>query len=239
MTAVTIVKTPEYLAKEIDAAHREVLHHGKSILAYAAKAGECLIAAKGVLQHGEFKPWIERNCAFSYKTAAKYMKVAKSLVVETFDLEAGVDAFLGYDKPSTPHPTPTELSQDDASHALKLQAMVERGATEGERDVARRKLEAFAKGFGHTAEALVAKAEALLPDWEKSSDQIEREKAREELAASQAEAAALRKQLEAIQSRISSLEVEISTLSREELVERYIGLVLEREGLTKLPKKAA
>lgn len=140
---VAIVENPEYLAGKINAAHRGVIGSGKMMLAYAHDAGQYLIAAKGMLQHGEFKAWIERHCTCSYITATKYMNVARRS--EGFDLETfegGVDAFLGYSKPKTPCPTPTDLSQDDASHVMKLHAMVERGATEGERDVARRKLEA-------------------------------------------------------------------------------------------------
>ncbi|MFG1433377.1 DUF3102 domain-containing protein, partial [Xanthobacter sp. V2C-8] len=183
---------PTYLAREINYAHQQVVDHGKSMLAYAAEAGRHLIAVKGMLQHGEFKPWIERNCACTYSQAARYMKVAKNLGDKTFeaDLDAGIEAFLGYDKPKTPHPTPTDLSQDGAAHALKLHALVERGATEGERDVARRKLEAFAKGFrdpqsgqAYTAEALVGKAQDLLPNSGKTSDQIELDKAEAEASA--------------------------------------------------------
>lgn len=81
-------------------------------------------------------------------------------------------------------------------------------------------------------------AEELLPDRGKSADQIERDKAREELAASQAEAAALRRHLELLVARTGELQTECSKLSREELEGLYIGLVLEREGLTELKKAA-
>ena len=239
--AVAIVEDPAYLAREINYAHQQVVEHGKSMLAYAAEAGRYLISVKGMLQHGEFKPWIEKNCAFSYSTAKAYMQAAKRTGACPFDEGTTLEAFLAATATprKTPHPTPTDLSQDDASHALKLHALVERGATEGERDVARRKLEAFAKGFGHTAEALVEKAQGILPDWQKSTDQIDLDRYNAEAQAAKAEAAALRAQLEAIQGRINQLRTDCMGMSREALEEAYIGLVLEREGLTKINEKAA
>ncbi|MFG1417770.1 DUF3102 domain-containing protein [Xanthobacter sp. V0B-10] len=239
--AVVIVEDPTYLAREINYAHRQVVGYGKSMLAYAAKAGRDLIAVKGMLQHGEFKPWIKANCAFSYDRAAMYMRVAKNCACATFDPEQSIDAFLGIErKPSTPHPSEAPaFDRTDAEHVMKLHAMVERGGTEGERNVARFKLHNYAKEFGFSISEAVAKAQDILPDWQKSTDQIEREKAREELAASQAEAATLRAQLEAIQGRINQLRTDCMGMTREALEEAYIGLVLEREGLTKINEKAA
>ncbi|MFH3480253.1 DUF3102 domain-containing protein [Xanthobacter variabilis] len=231
--AVVIVEDPAYLAREINYNHQQVVEHGKSMLAYAADAGRGLISVKGMLKHGEFKPWIKANCAFSYEMAARYMRVAKNVTRDTFDLDTSLRQFLGVEsKPATPCPTPTDLSQDDASHALKLQALVERGATEGERDVAWNKLNAYAKGFGMGPEELVIKAQDILPDWQKSPDLIEKERYR-------AEAATLRAQLEAIQGRINQLRTDCMSMTREALEEAYIGLMLEREGLTKINEKAA
>lgn len=230
--AVAIVEDPTYLAREINYNHQQVVEHGKSMLVYAADAGRGLIAVKGMLQHGEFKAWVKANCTFSYEMAARYMRVAKNVTGDTFDATATMDSIIDAhaNRRNAPIPTPTDLSQDDASHALKLQALVDRGATEGERDVAWSKLNTYAKGFGMAPEELVTKAQDMLPDWQKSPDQIEKERYR-------AEAAALRQQLEAIQGRITQLDAEYDKLSREELKSVCIGLVLEREGLTKLPKE--
>ncbi len=106
------------------------------MLLEARRAGEHLLKAKEQVRHGEFKPWIERNCAFSYSTAKAYMQTAKKAARCPFDLDTSLRQFLGIEDAKPSIPTPTDLSQDDASHALKLQALVERGATEGERDVA-------------------------------------------------------------------------------------------------------
>ncbi|WP_238122862.1 MULTISPECIES: DUF3102 domain-containing protein [unclassified Xanthobacter] len=244
--AVVVVEDPTYLAREVNYAHQQVVEHGKSMLAYAAKAGRYLLSVKGTLKHGEFKPWIAKNCAFPYRTAARYMQLAKSVVGDTFDLGATIDSILDTHANRRNAPTPASISRDDAEYGLKLHALVERGATEGERDVARRKLEAFAKGFrdpqsgqAYTAEALVEKAQDILPDWQKSSEQIELDRYNAEGQAAKAEAATLRAQLEVIQSRIAQLRTDCKSMPREALEEAYIGLVLEREGFAKILKQRA
>ena len=39
--------------------------------------GKRLIEAKGMLQHGQWQPWLEHNAQFSYRTAARFMQVAE------------------------------------------------------------------------------------------------------------------------------------------------------------------
>ncbi len=239
-TEVVLVETTEHLADKINICHRAVIDSGKTMLAYAANAGRMLIAVKGMLKHGEFKPWIEKNCAFSYERAKVYMRVSKKVACDPFEIDQSIDAFLGVErKPSTPHPTPTVFTHVDAEHALKLHVMAIRGATEAERDVAGRKLESFAATFGRMAGDIVFEAQDILPDYEKTAKQVRVEKAEAEAQAAKAEAATLRAQLEAIQSRINQLRTDCMGMTREALEEAYIGLVLEREGLTKISKKAA
>lgn len=113
------------------------------MLRWAETAGIHLLKVKEKVRHGEFKAWVEANCQCSYPRAAKYMQVAKlskNIDPDTFD--GGIDAFLeahAKPRPKTPCPTVTTIDRDDAAHALKLQALVERGTTEAERDVAQRK----------------------------------------------------------------------------------------------------
>jgi len=250
-TAVAVVIDLPFLASEINDAHREVIYAGRSMLRWAETAGILLLKVKEKVRHGEFKAWVEANCEAPYDTAVQYMRVAKiatSKNVEVHTFDGGIRAFLeahSTPRPKTPCPTVTTIDRDDAAHALKLQALVERGTTEAERDVAQRKLEAFAKGFGHTAEAMVSKAQGLLPDHEKTDKQVRMERAeaeaqaaKAETEAARAEAASLRAQLNAILTRTKELETEVQKLSRDELVARYIGLVLEREGLAELKKAA-
>lgn len=230
---VPVIDLP-FLAHEINDAHRQVAFHGKSMLLEARRAGEHLLRAKEQVKHGEFKAWIERNCVCSYPRAAKYMQVAKlskNIDPDTFD--GGIDAFLeahATPRPKTPSDTPT-FDRADAEYVLKLHSMAVRGATENERSVARNKLGTFAHRFGMGADDVVARSEQLCPDHGKTSEQVEAD-------AHRAEVAALRRQIEVIQARIQGLKTECSELSRAELEGLYIGLVLEREGLTKINRNA-
>lgn len=79
--------TLSHLKTDVNRLHVSVRMHLKSAKEDAAEAGEKLIEAKKVLDHGEFKTWVEDNCSFSYRQAAKYMQVAraKSASRGTFD----------------------------------------------------------------------------------------------------------------------------------------------------------
>lgn len=140
----TGARTLEFHARKIDTAHREVIYAGKSMLRWAETAGIHLLKVKEKVQHGEFKAWIEANCECSYDRAMRYMRVAKlsQKVGDLPNFDGGIDAFLeahSTPRPKTPCPTVTTIDRDDAVHALKLQALVERGTTEAERVVAQRK----------------------------------------------------------------------------------------------------
>lgn len=91
--AVPLVAMPT-LPQAINAAHAAVRASGRTMLLKAREAGEHLLKAKDLVQHGKFKAWIEANCECSYRTAAKYMRVAKCADLDTFDAAMGVDAFL-------------------------------------------------------------------------------------------------------------------------------------------------
>ena len=240
--AVTIVIDLPHLADKINGAHREVAHHGRSMLFEARRAGEYLLKAKEQVRHGEFKAWIEKNCECSYQSAAVYMKVAKEWDEKSSVLDfstASLRDFVGNKTKGPPEPTLPTFDRTDAEHVMKLCAMVERGGTRSEQEVALKKLEDFAGRFGMKATEAADIAAELLPDRGKTREQAELEAANAEAAAAKQEAAALRRHLELLVSRTGELQTECSKLSREELEERYIGLVLEREGYTKLPSKKA
>ncbi|MFG1300561.1 DUF3102 domain-containing protein [Xanthobacter sp. V3C-3] len=107
-------------------AHREVVYAGKRMLLWAEIAGHHLLKAKAKVQHGEFKAWIEKNCAAPYDTAVQYMRVAKiasSKNVEVHTFDGGIRAFLeahSTPRPKTTCPNVTTIDRDDAAHALKL-----------------------------------------------------------------------------------------------------------------------
>ncbi|MDQ0510625.1 DUF3102 domain-containing protein [Ancylobacter amanitiformis] len=169
---VPVIDLP-FLAREINDAHRQVQFHGKSMLMEAKRAGEALLEAKRSCIHGEFKKWVADNCAFSYQTAVRYMRVAKKITHDSFEQGDSLNAFLdAHSTPRQPEPSTTRsFTREDAERALKFHALATRGATEAEQKAASGKLASFAKEFGMTPEATVARAREFLPDAEKTDFQ--------------------------------------------------------------------
>lgn len=158
-----VVKQLDYLAREIDDAHREVQFYAKGMLLEAKRAGEALLEAKAQVPHGAFKAWIEANTRVSYPSAAVYMKVAREWDQKSSTLDfstASLRDFIG-NKPSAS--TPAAFTRDDAEYVLKINALAERGIG-GERDVARSKLETIAKSYGMADDELVKRSKELLPE---------------------------------------------------------------------------
>ncbi len=155
-TAITLPPLSR-AATVINDHHKQIIDHGKGMLREAKAAGEELLWVKKYLKHGEFKPWIARNCTFSYTQAKRYMQVAKRGDVEPFDEEASIESVL--QTKGKPKAHLQSFSKTDAEYAQKLHTMSLRG-TEHEREVAKGKLEAFAKSFGKTGEELQATVNA-------------------------------------------------------------------------------
>lgn len=62
---------------ELDALTRQ---HGKQTIEMAAKCGAALARAKSLLKHGQWLPWLEKNCPhITDQTARNYIKVANAL----------------------------------------------------------------------------------------------------------------------------------------------------------------
>ncbi|MQX38577.1 hypothetical protein GHC57_18880 [Roseospira navarrensis] len=89
-------------------------------------------------------------------------KLAEAKKVDLHLFDGGVRAFLdAHAERRQTKPTPAQsFTQADAEYAQKLHAMAERG-TEHEAEVAKGKLEGFAKGFGMSADEVVGKAEEV------------------------------------------------------------------------------
>lgn len=64
-------------ASEINEAHRLARDSAETSVQYAIRCGELLTAKKATLRHGEWKPWVEANCEFSYRSARVYMSAAR------------------------------------------------------------------------------------------------------------------------------------------------------------------
>lgn len=66
------------LAAEINAEHLQCLQAIRASLDHALKVGQLLNAAKELVDHGGWLPWIEDNCEFSERTARAYMRVSRN-----------------------------------------------------------------------------------------------------------------------------------------------------------------
>lgn len=232
VSALELVINLPFLAGEINEAHRQVTFHAKGMLLEAKRAGDSLLAAKGKVKHGEFKAWVEAHCRCSYRSAAKYMQVArhasKSADLGMFD---GVDAFFeAHAKPRiTPPSTTPSLTPEAAERILNIQARVKRG--EGaERAVAASKLAALADEQQMPLEELLERSRAMCPDREKSADQVEPEKVMAEtdaaLAATEQRIEALEERLKAFQAR-EALITKLMDLDKDELAEQLADALIE------------
>lgn len=205
------------------------------MLLEARRAGDALLTAKSLVRHGEFKVWVEANCRCSYRQARKYMTVAKVASRGHFDARLGIDAFLeAHAQPrEQPRPEPSSalalFTHEDAEYALKLAAMAERGGTENEREVAQRKLEGFALGFGMTADEAVSRARVCLPDRDITDKERSVRESAEALRRTREELATLRAEMERLVKRRAEVRKEFEAMSHDELLEWAVAKALEEE----------
>jgi hypothetical protein len=67
---------PAPTAKNINEAHQCARESADNAVEWAVKCGQLLAAKKEQLKHGEWESWVEKNCAFTPRSASAYMKVA-------------------------------------------------------------------------------------------------------------------------------------------------------------------
>lgn len=104
-------------AQAINEAHERAKALADTAIGWAVKCGELLAAKKSALPHGEFGPWVAKNCNFSDRQARRYMEVAtKTDTRVRFD---SMRQAIGYDKPA---PKPAAKREPEA-----LQKAVESG----------------------------------------------------------------------------------------------------------------
>lgn len=160
-----MVRPLDALAQRINEEQHQIEHHAKGMLLAAKAAGEALIEAKKMLAHGQFKQWVEVNTRVSYNTAREYMLVAKRAnLTDLRQFDGGIRAFLDATRETTKNTStasnlPT-FTEDDAEYALKIAARMD-SEFEGEREVAKTKLEKLAKDHGMTSGELLEKAKAM------------------------------------------------------------------------------
>jgi hypothetical protein len=68
----------EVLAREINEDVQAADDHYENMVRYAISAGEKLIEAKKLVNHGEWLPWLKANFSKSVDTAGIYMKLARN-----------------------------------------------------------------------------------------------------------------------------------------------------------------
>ena len=82
MNLITIDSTEVLIAK-INTAHAEAQAYAGKAVERALEAGDLLLLAKSQVAHGQWLPWLQKNCpAISERTAQNYMRVAKELPIE-------------------------------------------------------------------------------------------------------------------------------------------------------------
>lgn len=82
------------LAAEANQGHEEVQTGTQSIVMGACRAGNALLAAKKLLRHGEWLPWLEANFDGDASTATRYMQIANHARVHDLDPKATVTETL-------------------------------------------------------------------------------------------------------------------------------------------------
>jgi Protein of unknown function (DUF3102) len=84
------------LAARIKAEHRAASDKMSEALLHAMAAGDLLIEAKALVQHGQWLPWLTDHVAISERTAQIYMRVAKNRAeIEASKAQSAADLSLG------------------------------------------------------------------------------------------------------------------------------------------------
>jgi len=78
LPAEQVKTTLATLAKKANQSHAACERAIRSALEHARRCGDNLIAAKGLVKHGEFQEWIGKNCKFSPQMARRYMTLANA-----------------------------------------------------------------------------------------------------------------------------------------------------------------
>jgi len=65
------------ISVEINTEHEIVVNACKSAVEHAIKAGELLVKAKSMVNHGQWITWLKDNFSFSERTAQAYMRLAR------------------------------------------------------------------------------------------------------------------------------------------------------------------
>lgn len=76
VSATPAVDSLSFIAQRINDHHGQATRHAKTAIEHARQAGELLLEAKALVNHGEWIGWLADNCAVSPRQAQRYMRVA-------------------------------------------------------------------------------------------------------------------------------------------------------------------
>jgi len=90
------MKELDQLKAAINATHAGLLTALRRTTDEAVKVGKLLLAAKKLVGHGKFEPWVEDNCPFCTATARNYMGLVKRSKTAKKDHELGLSLTAAY-----------------------------------------------------------------------------------------------------------------------------------------------
>lgn len=97
--------------------------NSKKTLAYIFETGKRLAAAKEMLDHGQFIPWLEQNFALTYRTANRYMRIYETYKDAPMELIQSKSIREAYIEAGIKKALPTSESEDGENHAAVLQTL--------------------------------------------------------------------------------------------------------------------
>jgi hypothetical protein len=173
-----IMLTPlSMAAQSINTMHRALVAVENYAKGRAAQIGEILQEVKAQVQHGEFIPWVEKNCMVTHKRAKEYMIVAKNKKHSQvlFDQCKSIREVLALGKPpKAPKVETRAATLNDLRKVERLRALRDcPTATEGERNNARTKLAEIEKEIGKVEpDVEKAKTKVVYTDLAKEATEV-------------------------------------------------------------------
>jgi len=113
------------LAASIKTEHDECLAAMRQSLSHALAAGDMLMEAKSLVEHGEWLPWLAENCPIPKRTAQLYMRLAKHReLIEAKSADVAHLALQGAVELIDREPTLSERLDDIEAAIEALEAML-------------------------------------------------------------------------------------------------------------------
>jgi hypothetical protein len=113
-TMASEITTLETLADQINHAHEIAMNWAQTAIDRAIEVGRLLSEAKSLVAHGEWRSWVEANCAFQERQAQRYMRAYERREAIKSNASSE-DAFASLNDALASIATPRELppSEDD------------------------------------------------------------------------------------------------------------------------------